>query len=544
MAVVTFANTLAGTPSPLHVSAILCERGGSGGRHVSSPWTVATPRRPEQYWQVVSNGLDRLYVQLFEVPDAKVNLAHRSLDGCRAATPTHAAKAVGISSQSFSSWHGHDRASAEFHRRRPACCGRGMADSQIGRCDSANKRKGCNRLALSRFCSMKILVSANGIHTSTGYGTQAKLLCRMFQSLGHEVAVLCTYGVQGGVLTIEGIPHYPTFRDSWGQDIVGQVVKHFGADCVLTLHDIWVMTGNFQQAAGVPHIAYFPVDSEPAAPATVRQAKLARYPVTYSQFGHDQMLKAGVTTDYIPHAVDCEVFCPGDKGEARKALGLPSDKFIVAMVGANKGYPSRKAFPEQMMAFAEFRKTHEDALLLLHTQKSPVGHWADGLHLDGLIQNLGIADSIITTNEWMAASGLFGDKDVANVYRAADVLLHASYAEGFGLCIAEAQACGCPVITTDFSSMPELTVNGYAVEEVQRVWSLLGCWQAVPDVIGITDCLKAIYESRDETAFRMEGIAHIQDHYSIPIITEQWRTSLDNVSAELADLKAMTATGD
>ena len=37
-----------------------------------------------------------------------------------------------------------------------------------------------------------------------------------------------------------------------------------------------------------------------------------------------------------------------------------------------------------------------------------------------------------------------------------DVMLHASQQEGFGIFQIEAQACGVPVISTNFGPMPEL----------------------------------------------------------------------------------------
>ena len=55
----------------------------------------------------------------------------------------------------------------------------------------------------------------------------------------------------------------------------------------------------------------------------------------------------------------------------------------------------------------------------------------------------------------------------------AKFLIFASLIEGFGLPILEAQACGCPVITSNLSSMPEvagkgaLFVNPYSVDEIE-----------------------------------------------------------------------------
>ncbi len=46
--------------------------------------------------------------------------------------------------------------------------------------------------------------------------------------------------------------------------------------------------------------------------------------------------------------------------------------------------------------------------------------------------------------------------DLAALYRGAEALVFPSLAEGFGLPVAEAMACGTPVITSDRSSMPEV----------------------------------------------------------------------------------------
>jgi glycosyltransferase involved in cell wall biosynthesis len=53
------------------------------------------------------------------------------------------------------------------------------------------------------------------------------------------------------------------------------------------------------------------------------------------------------------------------------------------------------------------------------------------------------------------------DKTV-HFYQAADVFVYPSLNETFGLPILEAMACGCPVVTSDTSAMPE-TAGGAAV---------------------------------------------------------------------------------
>src|SRR5262249_15473717 len=150
-----------------------------------------------------------------------------------------------------------------------------------------------------------------------------------------------------------------------------------------------------------------------------------------------EMTKAGLPCDYVPHAVDTTVFKPGDKRKAREALGLPQDLFIPLMVAMNKGVPARKAFPEQLAAFAEFHKQHPESAMFLHTNFTG----PEALHLESLLWDLGLRECLYHTDQYELKQGMDEDR-LATLYQACDVLMAASYGEGFGLPILEAQACG------------------------------------------------------------------------------------------------------
>ena len=66
------------------------------------------------------------------------------------------------------------------------------------------------------------------------------------------------------------------------------------------------------------------------------------------------------------------------------------------------------------------------------------------------------------------------DEELAVLYQMAEVLVYPSMFEGFGLPVAEAQASGCPVITSNTSSLPEaggdaaIYVNPEAPEEIGK----------------------------------------------------------------------------
>lgn len=62
------------------------------------------------------------------------------------------------------------------------------------------------------------------------------------------------------------------------------------------------------------------------------------------------------------------------------------------------------------------------------------------------------------------ALGHVSDTELSELYRRCAIFCYPSLAEGFGLPVLEAMACGAPVITSDRSSLPE--VGGNAVEYV------------------------------------------------------------------------------
>lgn len=64
--------------------------------------------------------------------------------------------------------------------------------------------------------------------------------------------------------------------------------------------------------------------------------------------------------------------------------------------------------------------------------------------------------------EWLKSYGGLPDQSEALVrlYNSCDIFLFPSRLEGFGFAVAEAMACGKPVVATNYSSLPELVVDG------------------------------------------------------------------------------------
>ncbi len=347
------------------------------------------------------------------------------------------------------------------------------------------------------------------------------------QQLGHEIALAPNFGLQGGAIEIAGMRCYPIWREKVGNDVLAAHAKHFGADLVITLYDIWPYNADLAAGLKRPWAAWFPQDSYPPCPSVVERARQVDYPIAISKFGVESMREQGVDCHYIPHGCSVDAYKPLDKAACRAELEIPDDKFVVLMVAANQSFPSRKAFPECLAAFKAFHVEHPDSLLWLHTTRKPRAQAWDGIELDLLIEALGLKDAVRFTEEYSLVLGL-PDTQMAKIYNAADVLLSASMGEGFGVPIIEAQSTGLAVITTKFSSMPELTFNGVTVAPVQLAWTALNTWMAVPSIEGITAALEYIHQRPLEQAQEASaaGRRAVVRDYSWPAVMEGWREFL------------------
>jgi glycosyltransferase involved in cell wall biosynthesis len=152
----------------------------------------------------------------------------------------------------------------------------------------------------------------------------------------------------------------------------------------------------------------------------------------------------------IYEAVDHDLFRPGDADGARAH---------VARYGVTKPYVlfvstlwPYKNCDRLLRAWALARAELGDRQLAI------VGGCSDEKYLTSLRSlavELGIAADVVFV-------GAVPLEETVRFYRSADVFVYPSLNETFGLPILEAMACGCPVVTSDISAMPEIA-GGAAV---------------------------------------------------------------------------------
>lgn len=127
----------------------------------------------------------------------------------------------------------------------------------------------------------------------------------------------------------------------------------------------------------------------------------------------------------------------------KRAAPAPGTPHVVLYVGRFDPY---KNVTVAIRAFAQAR-TLCPFPLVLKLVGSPDPRYPEAREC---IASLGLQDAVI----WM---GYVPDDRLLSLYHEADLLLHPSMYEGFGLQVLEAMACGLPVICSNAGALPEVT---------------------------------------------------------------------------------------
>jgi glycosyltransferase involved in cell wall biosynthesis len=152
----------------------------------------------------------------------------------------------------------------------------------------------------------------------------------------------------------------------------------------------------------------------------------------------------------IPEAVDHELFRPGDAGQARARIAAHGiTRPFVLFVSSLWPYKNCDGL---LRAWALARAELPGRQLAI---VGPGRNESYVAQLHALAAELGITSDVVFVG------GVPLDQTV-EFYRAAEAFVYPSHNETFGLPILEAMACGCPVVTSNASAMPE-TAGGAAV---------------------------------------------------------------------------------
>ncbi|HEX2051857.1 MAG TPA: glycosyltransferase [Actinomycetota bacterium] len=152
----------------------------------------------------------------------------------------------------------------------------------------------------------------------------------------------------------------------------------------------------------------------------------------------------------IHPGVDHELFRPGDRAAARRALGV-RDEAVVLYVGRIQRL---KGLDLALSALARLRATTQPGAVLVVVGGASGSNGGDEVaRLKALARSLGVADAVRFV-------GPRPHDELPCFYRAADVLAVCSHSESFGLAALEAHACGTPVVGTAVGGLQHVVRDG------------------------------------------------------------------------------------
>ena len=152
--------------------------------------------------------------------------------------------------------------------------------------------------------------------------------------------------------------------------------------------------------------------------------------------------------EIVAPAVDHAFFAPGNRAQARRAIGLPEDPQILLFVGRIQAL---KGLDVAIAAFAQIEDI--DALLVVVGGPSGPEGEAEHARVEKLAADLGVADRIV----WREPQP---HELLSTYYRASNVVMVPSRSESFGLVALEAAACGTPVVAAAVGGLRTLVDHG------------------------------------------------------------------------------------
>lgn len=380
---------------------------------------------------------------------------------------------------------------------------------------------------------------SNSPQAQTGYGMQTAQVVERMKKAGHDVAIFSNYGTEGHKERWQtkygAVDVYPRGIDGYSNDIVPQHYRAFmkgktGPGLLIALYDAWVFRKEVFDAPDRSAI-WAPIDHKPMPEAVahvLRNEKVT--PIAMSRYGEAMMHEGGLDPIYVPHAIG-KVFKPTpeiDGIDGREWSGFTKDQFVVGMNAANKGtLPNRKSFPENLLAFSIFAKDKDDVILYLHTDVTGAGM---GINLLDLLGHLNIdKNKVMITDPYDVRAGNIPQDKMAGIYSTMNVLLATSMGEGFGVPTIEAQACGVPVIVSNFAASAELVGHGWKVEG-QPFWDpAQKAWFTMPSVPGIVDALEQAYAEKRGTS--KKAIDFAKKYEADNVFKTYWKPALERLTS-------------
>lgn len=377
---------------------------------------------------------------------------------------------------------------------------------------------------------MKVLVNNESSHISSGYGVMGKEIISRLHNRGIIVSELAGYLQPNGPRQLwktypnEPDPNNQEERRRYESNPINgfglwkweQTCLDFQNTHTFSVRDFWM--SNFEDES--PFRDFYAlvqvptVDARPQADHWTNLYVNCDAILSYSEWGGEILKKQSSNKiNYrgtaSPAPANEYQFIPNKRAHKDK-LGINPDALIIGMVARNQ---KRKLFPALMKGFAQYLRAGPPELtklsfLYCHTSYPDIGY-----DLRNLIKEHGIGNRVLFTyickNCQLIFPNVFQDtqvfcrrcsqqacvtvnhknsienKTLADIVGLFDVYVQMACAEGFGIPVVEAAACGVPTMVVNYSAMEDFpkTLNSIPINYLElEKESETGRYFAVPDL--------------------------------------------------------------
>lgn len=364
-------------------------------------------------------------------------------------------------------------------------------------------------------------------------------------------------------------------------DPINRLIKQENIDTTFFLGDVVIFSKNETTFQCEHSFLWYPCHYDPIPKGDLKGINMFKNVICLSpslyrmiktlQRNHEILdtIKVG----YIPHIVK-HIQIAQSKQEIRRKYNISDDKYVV-LVNSTYYEDSERKNPEgTLVAFKEFLKTHPNSVLFIHSflkdkvklqftrdvvlpsdtypgklcqtsitfgnetvnvsfvaengsypgktvtlqfEKDLVIENKIPYPVDQLIDELGIRDNVIYHQEYLTY------EELMELYVMSDVLLCASYAEGFGVPVLEAQLYGLPVITTKFMAMEDYNFNGYLIDRWQRKFNKgQHAFWVMPFTDAIVEGLQCVHDQGCDEGKGLLAQRIIQATMSYTAVSKEW----------------------
>ena len=399
---------------------------------------------------------------------------------------------------------------------------------------------------------IKVLTISDMPLSPSGVGTQTKYVCEALLRSGKF-----TIRSLGGAMKHPSYNPIKTeeWKDDWliypvdgygNPEMIRSILRQEKPDILWFMTDprfwgwLWEMENEIRPL--VPMVYYHVWDNYPYPTFNKPFYSSNDFIATISKVTDDivKTVVPDVKSQYIPHAVDSEIFKPlEDKEQLYKIkqniLGEHYDvnKFIFFWNNRNA---RRKQSGSLIFWFNDFLKKvgKNKACLIMHTDVKD----EHGQNLQMIIEELGL-----TNGEVLFSQQKVPPDKLALIYNIADCTINIADAEGFGLATLESLSCGTPIIVSLTGGLQEQVKNNgkeFGIGITPASKALIGS-QQIPwiyeDRLNSNDVVNAMeimytMSSDEREKLGLAGRDHVIQNYNFETFNKTWVEILTKIHEE------------